>query len=282
MFYVRCKGVSLAAHSDNIVSQAKYLLKTFGGLQDADFSPRWESMRDKVSAAHPQDSLATVKGRVWLQEPKNLLEYVLSLLEQVRLEAFVNADLKLDLNSLHLSDWQATPSHIIRNWDVERDSFSPELDESTNFNRAQAVYSYEPISGENAKATSYFRNQDAITQAGREITKRVVYPNLYVQADVENQLKETLKLASAYSEHISLTCTWRSILLDLGSFVTLNVNIGATVFTAIPAMIREIGYNPEGVKMQVKLWSFQMVPFPGWNPGHVGIVGGYNATIAKE
>jgi hypothetical protein len=34
--------------------------------------------------------------------------------------------------------------------------------------------------------------------------------------------------------------------------------------------------------LEARLWSFQMCPFPGWNPGFSGIVGGYNATITQE
>ena len=47
-------------------------------------------------------------------------------------------------------------------------------------------------------------------------------------------------------------------------------------------MIREIGYDPSGMKMAMKLWIFQMTPFGSWNPGYSGIVGGQYATIVEE
>jgi hypothetical protein len=49
-------------------------------------------------------------------------------------------------------------------------------------------------------------------------------------------------------------------------------------------MVREIGYSSD-LKLPMKLWSFQMLPFAnpgGWNPSYAGIVGGDLCTITEE
>jgi len=47
-------------------------------------------------------------------------------------------------------------------------------------------------------------------------------------------------------------------------------------------MIRSVGHNPQGFSLSLVLWSFQMFPFTGWNPGYSGITGGASATITQE
>jgi hypothetical protein len=200
----------------------------------------------------------------------------------VRLEAFIDQELRIKLSSVHFEEWIPSPSHKLTNWDIEKDSFNPQLDERNNWNRAQAVFNYQPHQNENAETTSFYRNNASIAQAGKELSKQVVFPNLYIKSDVIYQLKEMIKLASSYAETATLNITWRSILLDLGDFVKLDIGIGSNKYEAVPAMIREIGYDPSGMKMAMKLWIFQMTPFGSWNPGYSGIVGGQYATIVEE
>jgi hypothetical protein len=69
------------------------------------------------------------------------------------------------------------------------------------------------------------------------------------------------------------------MLLDIGDFVKINVDIQGTQFVNVPAMIREIGYDPAGIKIPVKLWSFQMLPFPGHSPTFIGMTGGSTSGI---
>ena len=89
-------------------------------------------------------------------------------------------------------------------------------------------------------------------------------------------------MASAYFESINMTLTWRSLLLDIGDFVALDVKIGGSQFDKVPCMIRDIGYDSKGLRIPVKIWSFQMNPFPGFTPGFAGTVGGQQATITEE
>lgn len=277
---LRVKGKNLGAYSDNFVAIAKDILKTYGGLTDPDFHGNWATYRDKATPA--QSAISTFKARDHQQEPISALSKALSLLEQVRLEAFVDRSGLFKINSLHFEDWNAAPAFRVRNWDVVRDTWKPKHDLRNNFNRAKGLYGRMPDSSETEFETRYYRNNLAITQALKPITKRLVYPNAVDGAMVQLQVTETLRLASSYLELVEVEQTWRSLLLDVGDFVKLNVQIGASHFEDVPAMMRTVGYDPNGLKVPITYWSFQMTPFPGWAPGSAGITGGYNATITQE
>lgn len=279
-FFVKVKGKDLGTYDDNLVWQARDILMSYGGVSSGEFDANWATYRDKSSPS--QSAISSFKSRVWVQEQQEAMQYALSMLEQVRLEAFVDKNLNFKLNSLHFEDFDPTPGFTVKNWDLEAGTLSPKLDDRNIWNRAQADYAFTPSINANFRQTPIFKNQDAITQTGKAISKKVVFPNLYEEATVILQLKEMLKLASGYAEFIDMTLNARAMKQDLGNFVSINVDMGSTRFNNVPAMIREIGYDSRGLRIPVKLWSFQMCPFPGYEPGHAGIVGGYSATITQE
>jgi len=281
-FFCKVKGKDLGAYDDNPVQQARDILLTYAGASATDFDPNWDTYRDKSTPS--QSAIVNIKSRIWKQESGSVLDYALSILEQVRLEFAISKDLTLKINSLHFEDWPVNPSFRLRNFDIELNSTKVSVDEKNNFNRASGFYAYNPVTNENSKQTAIYRNQAAISQvAGKQISKAVEFPNLYILSDVENQIQEILKLAG-YSEFVSTIATTRALLLDLGDFIKMNVQIGSTIWEDIPMMVREIGYDPE-LKLHFKFWSMQMIPYAnpsGWNPGYEGIVGGDTATITKE
>ena len=280
-FFVKLKGKSLGGGFDeNIVSQARDILLTYGGIVAADLDANWTTYRNKSTP--PQSAISSIKSRVWLQEPQPVIQYVLSMFEQVRLEAFVSRGLKIKIGSLHFEDFDAAPSHLVKAWDVERSTLKPMIDERNNFNRARGGFAFLPDVNENGFFTPIFRNQLAIVQTGREISKQLTFPNLHVQSQVAAQVGEILKLASSYLEKIEVTLTWRSLLQDVGGYVALQLKIGPTTFDSVPCLIRQVGYDPNGLRLRVVLWSFAMVPFPGWAPGYAGTVGGNSASITQE
>ena len=280
-FYVRVKGYDLGAYSNNIVWQARDILKTYGGLSAGDFDGKWETYRDKATPA--QSAISSIKSRAWIDKQNSVIEYALSMLEQVRLEAFVSRSLKMSLNAMHFEDWPASPTATIKNWDIVEGTFKPSLDDKTNFNRAQGFLDYRPNRSELGFSTPVMRNQASIDQVGGKlISKEVDFPNLYVEADVKNQLREILRMASALHETVDVTLTWRSMLRELGDFGKITVDIGGTVMTGVPVMFRQIGYEPQGISLTTKGWLMAIMPYPGYVPGYAGTVGGYAATIIEE
>lgn len=280
-FWVQVKGKALGGYEDNIVAHAKDLLKTYGGLVDGDFHANWATYRDKASPS--ESAIASIKARDYINTVKPVLTYVLSLLEQVRLEAFIDRTLKIKINSLHLDDFVAAPTYDIRNWDVVKDSLKMSTDDRNTFNRAQGFYNFLPDVNENSLKTNILRNQDAIDQmAGKLISDEVDFPNLYEEATVKAQLIEILKIASSGLETFEVNLTWRALLKDIGDFVKIDVKIGSSIFDGVPAMIRDVGYNPTGLVISIKGWLTTLLPFPGYTPGYTGTVGGYSATIIEE
>jgi hypothetical protein len=275
LFYVQVKGKDLGAYDDNLVAQSRDIIETYGGAVSGDFDANWASFRDDVA-------IAAIKSRVWIGETFQALTYALSMLEQVRLEAFISRSLMIKINSLRFQDWEPSPTHVVKNWDVVKDTFQTSIDDKNNFNAAQGVYNFLPDVNQNAYATAYYKNQAAITQVGKRIAKKVIFPNLYVESDVLAQLADTLRLASSSFEILSVSTTWRSALLDIGDFVLVDVKIGSSLFERVPAMVRDFGFDPKGLQVIMRLWILQLVPYPGYTPGYPGTVGGYSATIALD
>lgn len=279
-FVVRCKGRDLGANSDNVVAIARDILERFGGAVAGDFHASWATYQAKATPA--QSAVALFKARVFEHEEQQAMQYALSLLEQVRLEAFIDANRQLKINAMHFEDWPTAPAFTVKNWDLEQGKFTPKLDDRNVFNRCAGDYNYSPLDKRNSRQTPVLRNQAAVTQMGKEISKKIVFPNLYDEATVKQQCTEILRLASAQSELVEFSISPRAMLQDLGDWVRLGVAFGASVFEGVPAMIREVSQDPSGVRINMKVWAMQLVPFPGWAPGYAGIVGGWQAAITEE
>lgn len=291
-FFARVKGKLLTPIStsggpvstnDNIVWQARDILITYGDVNSGLFDANWETYALKNDTAnYPQSAIQSFKSRIYEDEPKTAIQYALSLLEQVRLEAFISKDQKIKINSLHFEDW--TPqNYTIKNWDIEKNTFKPYLSERDIFNRAKGTFDYHPNRGEQAQQTKIFKNPQSVTQlGGKEISKQITFPNLYQPEVVINQVKEILKIASACHELADFTATWRSVLKDVGDIIKLDISIGSIVMSNVPAMIREIGYDPQGFKIPIKVWILQLVPSSSSSTSVPGTVGGYNANIIEE
>jgi len=279
--FCRVQGKAIAGgYDNNIVAQAKDILTTYGGVVSGDFDTSWNTYRDKATPA--VSAISTFQSRIYRDKEEKAMTYALSLLEQVRLESFSGNDLKLKVTSVHPEEFVAVPSFVLRNWDFVKDSFNPNIDAQYTFNRATGVYNLVPTNNEEINFTSPYKNQAAINASvGKVIDKGIVFPNLHVLATVTDQTKEILKLASSYFEVINCEVTWRSMLLELGQFVAVNINIGSIVFDSVPMMVRAIGYSASG-KISLQLWSFQMTPFPGYAPGYFGTFGGDTAVIVED
>lgn len=263
-------------YRDNPIEQARQILIRYGGARLEDFHQNWNELRDKE--APEVSAIRNIRSRVWVQRQQSALQYALSLLEQIRVEFFVSKDLTLKLLPLHFEEFNPNPSHRIKNFDIERNSIKVSTDDNNIFNAARASFDFNPVTSENGLQTRTFINQKAIDQMGKTIAKDIEFPNLIEESTVINQLKEILKLASSYREYLDFNATSRSLLTDIGDFVMVNISISATTFKETPMMVRGTGIDPK-LKIPLRLLSFQMIPFPGWEPEISGIVGGFNGQI---
>jgi hypothetical protein len=289
-FFVKCKGSLLpipSASHTSLMHHANFLISQ---IDDG------YSKGDKWFAAETDATITSIKSRVWIQDPVETIDYVKSLLNQARLEIFVKNTGEIELNIMRHEYFNDFPNHKINNYDVVKDSLQVQIDDQSNFNRARAQYNYLPLFEENYNATKVFRNQlsinatnppDADPTKKKTIARDVIYPNLYDETQVINELKNVLRLASAMCELIDVKVTWRSMLLEIGDFVKISVQIGATVYDDVPAMVRSVGVDPQGISIPLRLWSFQMFPFKSWQPQtaprlYSGIISGATADIVQE
>jgi hypothetical protein len=276
-FFCKVTGVSIDGpntYADNAVEQARWILTTYGGATS--FSSSWNTLRDK--AAPSESAIFNIKSRVYVQKQEKALTYALSLLEQIRCEAFINRSQEIDIATNHWEDFEDNPSTIVTDWDIERNTLKPAISERNNFNRCQGFFNFIPDLKENYQSTALFKVQASIDQS-KEVTKGLVFSNLYINTDVENQVKEYLKFTSAFREDINVTVSWKFLLIELDRWLNLAADIGGTQFDGVPIRVRDITFDSKGMKIILRAFSFQMMPFKTWNPGYAGIVGGQNAVI---
>lgn len=279
-FFVQVTGVQIDGgnvYPDNPVEMARYILTTYGGATGGDFNTSaWDTLRDKAAPA--QDAIVNIPARIWVGKPVPALDTALSILEQVRCEGYINRSQLLDVQTLHWGDFDPDPSLVVRNQDIEVNSFKLQIPDRNNITRAQAFFNFLPDINEEYQATVLRKNQAAINQQ-KEIDKGLVFPNLYVQTDVQNQLDEYLRLISGGREDITCNQSWRVLTLDLGDWVKMDVQIQSVNFEGVPCWIRSIGFNSVGMKISLNYFSFQLLPFQTWTPGYSGTVGGQTALI---
>ena len=276
--------------SSNPVQQVKDLLMTYAPeLVEADFGSNWVYWSGVMLSG-------VMKTRIWIQESQKLLEYCLSVFEQIRLEIYIDKDDKLSLHGMYFESFQAEPAYTIKNWDLIKDSLNPRLDDTAIFNAAQADYGFCPAINENSFSTPIYKNELAITQMNNKISKLIVFPNLYIESNVITQLTAMLRLAP-YIEYLECSLTSRSMLLDIGDQISLNIDIGGISFTTyfdedgyetlfndkVTGIVRRIGYDPKGLSIPVKIWLLQMVSFTdSLKTDVVGKVTGYDIAITQE
>lgn len=289
-FFVAVKGRTFPSYSLwNPVRQVEFLLKEYGGVIEADFGTYWAfwTLMLETKGTH---------SRIWLQDSQKLLEYCLSVFEQVRIEMFIDGEDKLALHGMYFEGFNFDPDYSLKNWDLIKDTANPRLDDTAIFNAAKADYGYCPAINENNFSTPIYVNQTAIDQMSNKITKTIVFPNLYNESDVVYQLTEMLRIAP-YIEYLECSLTSRSLLLDIGDQISLNINIGGINFVSyidddgneklftdkVTGIIRSIGYDPKGLSIPVKIWLLQMISFPDSLKTDVqGKVTGYDVVITQE
>lgn len=165
----------------------------------------------------------------------------------------------------------------MNNWDIERGSLSISTSDTHFINKAQADFDFNPSIDANNFKTEFYQNSASIS-ATKTVAKVITYPNLYHKADAINQLRELLRTSSSNFEILQFSVTSRALLLDLGDFIIFNLQIGSTEFYAVPCQIRSMSYLSSGA-ITMTVWSYLMTPYPGYDSGAAGIVGGYDAFI---
>ena len=250
----------------NPILLAKEVLKTLGDVVDGDLdTASWLYLSTKSSP--PQSDMTSIKARIWIGEEKDkVLEVVLGMLEQIRVEMYWDRNQKIALGDLHPEDFHEQGSYRIEQIHLDEQSLKLSSDQRNFFNRAMSNYSYSPVVGKNSMQTGYRRNANSVNKSGKTISKAIDIPMLYVEADVIHQLDEFIRFYSTSQEYIEANISWTALLKDLSEIVMLNYRIGSLQFNNKPMKIRTITFIPSNGCLRFKLLSLANFPYTGYAP----------------
>jgi hypothetical protein len=253
----------------NVIELAREILYTLGGKVDADLNEdSWDDLAAKATPA--QSDFTSLEGRLWIGDEKStVLALTLGLLEQVRVEMFIDADGLIKVQGLHPEDFP-DPDDMDRIDQVELDEnrVDRKADDKTFFNQGWINYGYTPLTGKTELSTVQKKNQTSIDKSGKTVIKVIDCPNLYVAADAEYQLIEFLRLYSAGLSFITVDLCWVHLLRDLGQFMRFNYSIGGFQYRDKPTMVREINLNLATASVQMKLLSLANFPYADYSPSN--------------
>lgn len=274
IYYCACTRGTL----EDPVSQARELMKTYGGFVDTDFTAKWDTFIALFAAGGARET----KSRISILDPVSIYKYCTTLLEQVQLQMFTNLQGKIDLFSLDIEDFKyEVEQAVVKKNDMVKDSLRIYFRDSFVFNKIRTSYFYYPKRRENYYYLDPYKNTLSIDASSLTITGPTLkYPNLYLKDQVTYHAVQTLKLASSFFEEVSVGLTWRHMLQDLGNFTFQTYEVSQLVYNGSPAVVRSISYNKD-YSITVVLWCLHQIPFTGWSGG-AGSIGGLASVIVKD
>ena len=266
---------------DNLVSQAKKLMTDILGLSLTSFDSSWVTLSSKATPS--QSAITTIKSRVWYGDDSTpLIEYINSMLTQVRLKLFVDKNGLFKLFSLHFEDWPTTSSvRKIDKFQVIEQSLKVNLDEQNFICGANANYSFTPTSNATMLTTILKTNNTAKTAiGGSNILKTIDFPNLYVQSDVDNQITEIVRLFSFPLEYLTISTAWTGLLDDIGDFLNIDIQLNGINYQNVPCIIIDKTVNLQTFQIDYKLLSLNGFSYPNNVLTLNGMLSSYNKALS--
>lgn len=264
---------------DNLVSQCQKLLQDILGLTN--FSTNWTTLKNKATPS--QSAISSIKSRVWFGDSEiSLLEYVNSMLMQVRLKMVVLSDGTIDLFSLHFEDWPAPTSiRKIESFEIVEKSLKITTEPRNFICGANANYAFTPSAQATMLRTNLLTNNVSKTAiGGSNLLKTIDFPNLYVESDVNAQISEYVRMFSFPLEYLSISTAWTGLLDEVGDFVTVNVQLGSINYSNVPCVVMEKGINLQTFEVQYKLLSLNGFSYPNNLVTYTGQMSSYNQTLS--
>jgi hypothetical protein len=252
-----------AGQYSNAVLIAKEILKTVGDVQESELdAASWSSLATKSSPA--QSAITTILARIWIgKKDDKIIEVVLGLLEQVRIEMYWDRAQKIALRSVHPEDFQYHGSTRIEQIHIDEKSLNVKSDQRNFFNKAFANYGYTPILDKTQISTVTRKNQNSIDKTGKTIEKAIDLPALHVEANALNQLDEFIRFYSCGQQYVEARIAWTALLKDLAEIVKVTYRIGSISFDNIPMKVRDITFMPSTGCLNFRLLSFDNFPYDG-------------------
>ena len=246
---------SIGEYSNPILI-AKSILTKVAEISEDDFDINsWNFYAGKSSPNSA--NISGILTRLWIgKSDDKIIESVMGLLKQVRVEMFWNRVQKLTLKSLHPDEFKNPDDcYIINQYHISEETIEKKADDRTYFNRAKANYGFTPILDKTQLQTRERENSRSINLINKNVVKTIDMPFIYQEHDALSQLDEYIRLFSMGIEYVEFSVAWTALLLDLGNMVSVNYNVGSINFSYAPMSIRDITFMPESGCLKLKLIS---------------------------
>lgn len=254
-----------ATYPDDPVTIAKSLLLR-SGVPYNRFDETWEQYaRDRRVYAYNARLYISENGTKTLDAACALLGEIGFILKMRP----VGGELKFTLINDNLDGYQANLfNDVITDYDIEEGSFTEDRETNQYFNICYAKFNYLPSMddlGEESKAykeVNAFKKDLGLNHWFRldkedDHKPCFEFPSLYQYNDVEERLKNTLRIATPNPEMITCTLTWKHILLEVGQFVRMTYGR----YKNAPMMVREVTIDETASRITVKLMNLEQIKF---------------------
>jgi hypothetical protein len=261
IFYTYPATIADAKTNDDPVTMAKTMLLSFGLLTEPNFDGfTWGDY------ATPGQSFR------WYYEKddRTLIQIVLSILKQHRLDLFLTKELTVKLCSLR-TEKLPTPagSRQIENLDISEDSVQIELLRKEFMNYAQGKFNFLPVSGETIDSTAVRRNLQSSVKSSNFSGKLIDLPNHADPTITTAHVDELVRLFAAGLEFVDFQLSYKHIDIEPGEFVTVSFSPGFTVFDNVPMQVRSVNIDPETAFIQVRCVGLGNYAWTAYEPTNV-------------
>lgn len=254
--------------SENAGFIARDLLQNYAGKNSGEFDLVWnETCRE---------SLSRMKARAYINELTNVISYVNKFMQQTNTVVY-NRFQKYALFHISFENFR-NDGDLIREGDIEYNSFKPTKEYNQYFNSAVADYQISPFSSRTIESDTYI-SPLAITLSGREVKRRLELPNLYRREDIDYMVPLFVRLAAAEPEFVEMKLSLRFLFTQISDFFRINFYdyLCAEVdergnytsgrrFENIPCFIRKMQFDLDKASVDVKVWSLGTTAFGDFTP----------------
>lgn len=220
-----------------------------------------------------REDLSKYKCRVYIDSKTNVITAVNKILQQYNTVLYIKFT-RYALFHITFDNFREDGG-LINEGDIQENSFKANKEYGQYFNSAFGDYADLPFSQGKTRSDTYV-SPKGIEFAGKEISKRIDMPNVYLRNDVDKLMPLFVRLAAPEPEFLTFTTSWRFIFTQLTQFFRMNfyempdcetgLKKGGRRFEKIPCFIRELSFDLTSFTIQVKAWSLGTTQFGTFIP----------------
>lgn len=232
-------------------------------------------------------SLNQYRCRAYIDEKTNAVTYCNKMLQQFNAQLYIRFN-RYALFHIEFDNF-VTTGKVIREGDIKENSFNASREYNQYFNSAYSDYSRNPFSGSSVRSDTYI-SPSGVAAAGREISKKMDMPNVYLRADIDKIVPLFVRLSAAEPEFLTLESPFRRIFSQLFDFYNIDFYerprcdvagqmIGGRRYNMTPTFVRQCEFDLDTMSVKMKLWSLGTTAFGGFVPPGGLLAGGEGDKI---